>query len=92
MYHESFKQLKTDYFDYYLLHAIGRGGKEAYRKRYVENGMIDFLLKEKAAGRIRNLGFSFHGAKHEFDASTSSTRSWTCTTPGKCTGTSAKLR
>ena len=68
MYHESFKQLKTDYFDYYLLHSIGRGGKEAFNKRYVENGMIDFLLKEKEAGRIRNLGFSFHGAKHEFDS------------------------
>ena len=68
MYHESFKQLKTDYFDYCLLHSIGRGGKEAFNKRYVENGMIDFLLKEKEAGRIRNLGFSFHGAKHEFDS------------------------
>ena len=68
MYHESFKQLKTDYFDYYLLHSIGRGGKEAFNRRYVENGMIDFLRKEKEAGRIRNLGFSFHGAQHEFDA------------------------
>ena len=67
MYHDSFTQLKTDYFDYYLLHAIGRGGREAFYKRYVENGMIDFLLKEKEAGRIRNLGFSFHGAQHEFD-------------------------
>ena len=67
MYHESFKQLKTDYFDYYLLHSIGRGGKEAFNRRYVENGMIDFLRKEKEAGRIRNLGFSFHGAQHEFE-------------------------
>ena len=68
MYHDSFEQLKTDYFDYYLLHAIGRGGKEAFNRRYVENGMMDFLRAEKAAGRIRNLGFSFHGARHEFDA------------------------
>ena len=68
MYQDSFEQLKTDYFDYYLLHAIGRGGKEAFNHRYVQNGMMDFLRKEKAAGRIRNLGFSFHGAKHEFDA------------------------
>ena len=68
MYHDSFDQLKTDHFDYYLLHAIGRGGKKAFEQRYVQNGMIDFLLKEKEAGRIRNLGFSFHGAKHEFDS------------------------
>ena len=67
MYHDSFEQLKTTYFDYYLLHSIGRGGKDAFNHRYVENGMIDFLRAEKAAGRIRNLGFSFHGAKHEFD-------------------------
>lgn len=67
MYEESFKEMKTDYFDYYLLHSIGRGGVEAFRRRYVDNGMIDFLLAEKAKGRIRNLGFSFHGSKQEFD-------------------------
>ena len=67
MYHNSFKQLQTDYFDYYLLHSIGRGGKDAFNKRYMENGLWEFLLKEKAAGRIRNLGFSFHGSAKEFD-------------------------
>lgn len=68
MYRDSFEQLRTDYFDYYLLHSIGRGGVEAFRRRYVDNGMIDFLLKEKEAGRIRNLGFSFHGKAEEFDS------------------------
>ena len=67
MYHDSFEQLNTTYFDYYLLHSIGRGGSEAFRKRYVENGLVPFLLKEKEAGRIRNLGFSFHGSQPEFD-------------------------
>ena len=67
MYRDSFKQLQTDYFDYYLLHSIGRGGKDAFNRRYVDNGLVPFLLEEKKAGRIRNLGFSFHGAKHEFD-------------------------
>ncbi len=67
MYKRSFEQLKTDYFDYYLLHSIGRGGAEAFNKRYVENGMVSFLLEEKKKGHIRNLGFSFHGAQHEFD-------------------------
>ena len=68
MYHASFEQMFTDYFDYYLLHSIGRGGLEAFNARYVENGMMDFLLAEREAGRIRNLGFSFHGKKEEFDA------------------------
>ena len=67
MYKDSFEQLKTDYFDYYLLHAIGSGGVAAFEQRYVQNGMMEFLVKEKEAGRIRNLGFSFHGAPGEFD-------------------------
>ncbi|MBQ5944615.1 MAG: aldo/keto reductase [Bacteroidales bacterium] len=67
MYHDSMEQLRTDYFDYYLCHSIGRGGKRAFDQRYVENGMMDFLMKEREAGRIRNLGFSFHGAQDEFD-------------------------
>jgi len=67
MYKDSFDQLKTDYFDYYLLHAIGSGGVAAFEQRYVQNGMMEFLVKEKEAGRIRNLGFSFHGAPGEFD-------------------------
>ena len=67
MYKDSFEQLKTDYFDYYLLHAIGSGGVAAFNQRYVENGMMEFLVKEREAGRIRNLGFSFHGTPGEFD-------------------------
>ena len=67
MYHNSFKALRTDYFDYYLLHSIGRGGYEAFKERYEDNGLMDFVLAERKAGRIRNLGFSFHGAKEEFD-------------------------
>jgi len=67
MYRRSLQQLNTSYFDYYLLHAIGRGGVEAFNKRYVDNGMMDFLLAEREAGRIRHLGFSFHGAQKDFD-------------------------
>lgn len=68
MYEDSFAEMQTDYFDYYLLHSIGRGGDHAFRERYVKNGMMEFLLKEKEKGRIRNLGFSFHGAKEAFDS------------------------
>ena len=68
MYRDSFEEMHTEYFDYYLLHSIGRGGREAFVRRYVENGMMEFLQAEKAAGRIRNLGFSFHGSREDFDA------------------------
>ena len=70
MYRNSMKELKTDYLDYYLLHAIGGKGDEgrkAIHQRYLDNGMLDFLIKERKAGRIRNLGFSFHGEPDIFD-------------------------
>ena len=67
MYHKSFSELQVDYIDYYLLHSIGNGGLERFRERYVYNGMIEFLMAEREAGRIRNLGFSFHGTKETFD-------------------------
>lgn len=67
MYRDSQKALRTDYFDYYLLHAIGTSGFEGFEKRYINNGLLDFLLEEREAGRIRNLGFSFHGRKEVFD-------------------------
>ena len=66
MYHNSMKELQVDYIDYYLLHAVG-GGMEEFNGRYVDNGIMDYLMKEREAGRIRNLGFSFHGHKAVFD-------------------------
>ena len=69
MYRNSLKELQTDHIDYMLLHAVGMGddGMEEYKKRYVDNGVLDFLLKEREAGRIRNLGFSYHGDVAVFD-------------------------
>lgn len=67
MYNRSFKELQVDYIDYYLLHSIGNGGIETFRARYIDNGMLDFLMEEREKGKIRNLGFSFHGTKEVFD-------------------------
>lgn len=67
MYHNSFKELQVDYIDYLLLHGIGMGGMEALNGRYIDNGVLDYLLKEREAGRIRNLGFSYHGDIEVFD-------------------------
>ena len=67
MYRNSFKMLQVDVIDYYLLHGIGMGGMEAFENRYIKNGMLDFLLKEREAGKIRNLGFSYHGEIEVFD-------------------------
>ena len=68
MYHRSFELLHTDYIDYYLLHAVGiGGGMERFRKRFIDNGLLDFLVKEREAGRIRQLGFSYHDDITVFD-------------------------
>ena len=65
MYRKSFEDLQTDYIDYYLLHSVK--DMETLKRRFLDNGMLDFLVKEREAGRIRNLGFSFHGKKKGFD-------------------------
>ena len=67
MYRNSFKELQVDYIDYMLLHSIGSGGMDALHARYLDNGMLDFLVEERKAGRIRNLGFSYHGDIEVFD-------------------------
>ena len=66
MYHDSMSEMQVDYIDYYLLHAIG-GSMEEFNRRYVDNGIMDFLMAEREAGRIRHLGFSFHGRQEVFD-------------------------
>lgn len=68
MYRNSFKSLQTDHIDYYLLHNLGGGsGMDLLMQRFFDNGLLEFLLKEREAGRIRHLGFSFHGDVKVFD-------------------------
>ena len=66
MYRNSFKEMQIDYIDYYLLHSLN--GYDGFKGRFEDNGVIDFLMEERKAGRIRNLGFSFHGPKEGFDS------------------------
>lgn len=56
------KNLRTDYIDYYLLHALNG---ESFKKME-EFEVFEFLSKLKANGIIRNAGFSFHGKRKDF--------------------------
>ncbi|MDE7471251.1 MAG: aldo/keto reductase [Paramuribaculum sp.] len=78
MYENSRKYLQTDYIDYMLLHAIGMGGDgmKEFEERYINNGMLEFLAKEREAGRIRNLGFSYHGDIAVFDRALAEHDKW----------------
>ena len=66
LYERSLEKLKVDHIDYYLLHGIG-GGMDSLKGRFLDNGILDFLLKERQAGRIKHLGFSYHGDVRDFD-------------------------
>ena len=72
MFENSLKYLQTDYIDYLLLHSIGGSSDglnsmQTYKARYEDNDILDWLIEQKEAGRIRNLGFSYHGDIAIFD-------------------------
>ena len=69
MFENSLKELQTDYVDYLLLHAIGEGKDSlaTFNSRYMDNGILDWLVEQREKGRIRNLGFSYHGDVKIFD-------------------------
>ena len=57
------KQLEkcgVEYFDFYLFHNVCEKNIDAYLNE--QYGILEYLLKQKAAGRIRHLGFSAHGS------------------------------
>lgn len=56
-------KLQTDHIDYYLVHALVGDLWDSVEKR----GVAEFLDKAKADGRIKNAGFSFHGASEDFN-------------------------
>ncbi|MDR2167931.1 MAG: aldo/keto reductase [Clostridiales bacterium] len=52
------KRLQMDRIDFYLLHAV----QDTTVDQYLTNGCIEYFLEQRAAGRIKYLGFSFHGS------------------------------
>lgn len=69
MYENSLKELQTDYIDYYLMHSIGGGDDSmaTLNHRFFDSGVLDFMAEQKRLGKVRNLGFSFHGDVKVFD-------------------------
>lgn len=48
-----------EYFDFYLCHNVCESNVDMYLDP--KYGILDFLLEQKKAGKIRHLGFSAHG-------------------------------
>lgn len=55
---EELKRLQTDYIDYYLMHMLT---DIVSWNKLVDLGIKEWIEKQKAEGKIRNIGFSFHG-------------------------------
>ena len=60
---ESFSRLKTDHIDLVHIHSIG--GKNLDRV-LASDGVLEFLLKQKEAGKIRFIGISGHNRPANF--------------------------
>lgn len=60
---EQLVDLQTDYFDFYLLHAINR---ERWHE-VLQNGVLDYVLGLQREGKVRHLGFSFHDNYDAFE-------------------------
>lgn len=55
-FNEQLENCQTDYFDFYLCHAL-----DANRFKTIKDFKVfDFLMKKKEEGKIRHIGFSFH--------------------------------
>ena len=62
----SLRKCRTDYFDFYLLHNITEWSVKYYESE--EYHILPDMLQMKKEGKIRNLGFSFHGGPELLEA------------------------
>jgi len=52
------ERCNVEYFDFYLLHSVNDDIAEVFEK----TGSYEFLRQMKKEGKIKNIGFSFHGS------------------------------
>lgn len=57
LFNEQLKKCGVDYFDFYLLHSVNRD----IMKTFEDDNSYEYLKKQKEQGKIKHLGFSYHG-------------------------------
>ena len=62
-YNTSLKQSGAGYFDFYLLHNLGDSRTHVFD----DFGLWDYFQNEKAKGKIKHLGFSFHSTPEQLE-------------------------
>lgn len=60
---EQLKRLQRDCIDFYLVHSVDLKSVN----RLIKRGLFEFLNQAKRDGKVKYVGFSYHGAKEEFD-------------------------
>lgn len=60
VFEEQLKKLQMDYVDFYLFHCLSDASVEWYLDP--EYGLMDYMLEQKAKGRIRHIGVSVHAS------------------------------
>ena len=55
-FNEQLEKCQTEYFDFYLLHAMSKNRIEVMKKF----NLYDFVVEKKKQGKIKHIGFSFH--------------------------------
>lgn len=60
---EQLQKLQTDYLDFYLLHSLSL---ERWNQTILPCNVPEHLLAAKKAGKVRNIGFSFHDDLNAF--------------------------
>jgi predicted aldo/keto reductase-like oxidoreductase len=65
IFEEQLEKCGVDYFDFYLLHNLCETAYDFYTDE--DLGVVEYLLAQKEAGRIRHLGFSAHARAETID-------------------------
>jgi len=63
IFNEQLKNIGVDFFDYYLIHDLGR----EHLKIYEEFDCFNWLREKKKAGLVKKIGFSFHDTAELLD-------------------------
>ena len=63
VFEKQLERLQTNYVDYYFMHVLT---DLASFTKLQELGLEKWVAEKKAEGKIKNVGFSYHGGKSEF--------------------------
>jgi len=62
IFNKQLKKLQVDYIDYYLLHSLSGSVWD----KMLSLDVLNFMDNIRKQGKIRHMGFSFHGSKEDF--------------------------